>query len=100
MDSLLKRIHAIPSEKIDNFVFQNQTDLSFKQVNEDWGLSYKGFSNGGLYADLDNDGDLEIVLNNIDDAAVIFENKSAQKNNFFSLDFKGKTTNPFGIGPK
>ena len=79
--SLLEKSLAIPSEKIDNFVFKNNGDLTFDKVNQDWGLEFKGWSNGCLYADLDNDGDLEIVINNIDDKAAIFENLSSDQNN-------------------
>ena len=99
-DSLLKKTLAIPSEKIDNFVFKNNGDLTFTKVNEDWGIVFKGFSNGSAYADLDNDGDLEIIINNIDDNAVIFENKSSEKNNYITLKFKGPDKNKFGLGVK
>jgi hypothetical protein len=99
-DSLLKKSLAIPSEKIDNFVFKNNGDLTFDTVNIDWGLTYKGFSNGCVYVDLDNDGDLEIVTNNIDDYASIFENKSSEKNNHLTLKFKGADKNRFGLGVK
>ena len=99
-DSLLQRSLAIPSEKIDNFVYQNKGDLKFEMVNEDWGLSYKGFSNGCVYVDLDNDGDLEIITNNIDDHPAIFENRSSEVNNYLAFDFEGDELNPFGIGVK
>ncbi|MGB5820648.1 MAG: VCBS repeat-containing protein [Saonia sp.] len=99
-DSLLEKILEMPSEKIDNFVFRNKGDLTFEKANEKWGISYKGFSNGAVYADLDNDGDLEIVVNNIDDAASIFENKSSEINNAITLNFKGTEVNPLGIGVK
>ncbi len=99
-DSMLAKSLAIPSEKIDNFVFKNNGDLTFKKVNEEWGIVYKGFSNGSAYADLDNDGDLEIIINNIDDHASVFENLSAKKNNFLSLNFIGSEKNRFGIGVK
>ncbi len=97
-DSLLMKSLAMPSEKIDNFVFRNRGDLTFEQTNQDWGISFEGFSNGSVYADLDNDGDLEIVTNNIDDYAAVFENKSSDNNNFISLRFKGTENNPFGVG--
>ena len=99
-DSLLKKTLAIPSEKIDNFVFKNNRDLTFSKVNKDWGIEYKSFSNGCVYADLDNDGDLEIIINNIDDYAAVFENKSSEKNNFITLKFKGTEKNKFGLGVK
>ena len=100
MDSLLQRSMAIPSEKIDNFVYRNSKDLTFKQVNNEWGLSFSGFSNGTVYADLDNDGDLEIVINNIDDPSIIFENKASEKANSLSINFKGPIGNRSGIGTK
>jgi len=97
-DSLLKKTLEIPSEKIDNFVFKNNGDLTFTKVNAVWGIEYKGFSNGCVYADLDNDGDLEIITNNVDDYASIFENKSSEKNNYVTLKFKGTDKNKFGLG--
>ncbi len=100
MDSLLQRSLAIPSEKIDNFVFRNKRDLTFEQVNQEWGLEFNGFSNGSVYADLDNDGDLEIVINNIDDRAIIFENHASTRSNYVSMKFKGPEKNKFGIGVK
>ena len=99
-DSLLAATLAIPSEKIDNFVFKNNGDLTFDKVNEEWGIVYKGFSNGCVYVDLDNDGDLEIVLNNVDDFATVFENTSSNKNNHLTLRFNGPEKNKFGLGVK
>ena len=100
-DSLLIKTLGIPSEKIDNFVFKNMHDLTFKKVNKEWGLTYKGFSNGCAYADLDNDGDLDIIINNVDDYASIFENTSNTKtNHYITLKFKGPAKNKFGLGVK
>ncbi|GAB1307857.1 VCBS repeat-containing protein [Urechidicola sp. KH5] len=97
-DEFLEKSLAIPSEKIDNFVYRNNGNLDFDQVNKEWGIEYEGFSNGVVYADLDNDGDLEIVLNNIDDKAVIFENLSAENNNYLTVDFDGIKGNRNGLG--
>ncbi|MEO9512518.1 MAG: VCBS repeat-containing protein [Flavobacteriaceae bacterium] len=99
-DSLLDKSLAIPSEKIDNFVFKNNSDLTFSQKNKEWGIEFKGFSNGCVYVDLDNDGDLDIVTNNIDDYASVFENTSSEHSNFLSLKFNGSPLNRFGIGVK
>ncbi|WP_405248009.1 VCBS repeat-containing protein [Cellulophaga sp. Asnod2-G02] len=88
----------IPSEKIDNFIFKNNGNLNFEKANKKWGIEYKGFSNGAVYADLDNDGDLEIITNNIDDYASVFENKSADNSNFLTVRFKGGPSNKFGLG--
>jgi hypothetical protein len=78
---LLKKSQEIPSEKIDNFMFQNKGNLNFEQANKKWGIEFKGFSNGVAYVDLDNDGDLDLVVNNIDDYASVFENSSSKINN-------------------
>ena len=99
-DSLLIKSLRIPSEPIDNFIFKNNGDLTFSKNNEKWGIVDKGFSNGAVYADLDNDGDLEIVTNNIDKVASIFQNHSSKENNYISLRFKGTKKNKNGIGTK
>ena len=77
-DSSLAKSLAIPSEKIDNFAFKNNGDLTFDRKNKEWGIEHLGFSNGSVYVDLDNDGDLEIVTNNIDDYATIFEKQKCR----------------------
>ncbi len=98
--SILEKSVGIPSEKIDNFMFKNHGDLNFEKVNEQWGIEMKGFSNGVAYADFDNDGDLEIIINNIDDIATFFENKSSENTNYISINFEGKDGNKFGLGNK
>jgi len=97
-ESLLERSLNIPSEKIDNFIYRNNGNLDFEQANDLWGIKYEGFSNGAVYADLDNDGDLEIVINNIDDFATVFENRSTEINNYIKIKFEGTSKNKFGIG--
>ena len=99
-DMFLEKSLAIPEEKIDNFVFRNNGDLTFEKMNEAWGIQFEGWSNGCLYADLDNDGDLEIVINNIDDKASVFKNSSSELNGFLAIDFEGPEKNPDGIGVK
>ena len=97
-DSLLQLSQAIPSEKIDNFIFRNKGNLEFQKANKSWGIEYKGFSNGVVYADLDNDGDLEIITNNIDDYASVFENKSSEINGHLKIKFNGLPGNKYGLG--
>ncbi|MFC4096077.1 VCBS repeat-containing protein [Euzebyella saccharophila] len=99
-DTLLQLSMQIPSEKIDNFMFKNQGNLQFTRTNQEWGIEFEGFSNGVVYADLDNDGDLEVITNNIDDKASIFENHSADQNNYLKVAFKGPEGNQFGIGSR
>lgn len=97
-DSLLFWSQNIPEEKLDNFMFQNKGDYHFEKANKYWNVSFKGFSNGGIYADLDNDGDLELVTNNIDDPASIFENRASERSNFLRVKFKGNSANTMGVG--
>jgi enediyne biosynthesis protein E4 len=96
--SPLAKSLGIPSEKLDNFMFKNNGDFNFENVNKEWGIEIEGFSNGVAYADFDNDGDLEVIVNNIDDVATFFENKSSEKSNFISINFEGKDGNKFGLG--
>jgi hypothetical protein len=99
-DSLLKKSLQIPTEAIDNYIFKNNGDLTFSRSNSDWGIEDKGFSNGAVYVDLDNDGDLELVTNNIDKEATIFQNHSSEINNFITIDLKGSSNNKHGLGSK
>ena len=99
-DSTLAKSLAIPSEKIDNFVFKNNRDLTFEKVNKEWGIEHEGFANGSVYADLDNDGDLDIVTNNIDEEATVFENLSSTNSNHVAIEFNGPEKNKKGIGVK
>ena len=94
----LEKSLMIPSEKIDNFIFKNTGNLNFEKANAEWGIEHKGFSNGVVYADLDNDGDLEIITNNIDEPASVFENTSSDINNFITVKFEGNSANKFGLG--
>ena len=101
-NSLLQSSLNIPSEKIDNYVYKNNSDLTFSKANNEWGISFYGYSNGAAYADLDLDGDLDLVISNIDSAAVIFENRGTDfnKKRYLRFSFKGPEQNPFGMGVK
>ena len=99
IDKLLKNI---PSSLEENYTYRNNGDLSFSKMNEDWGLNKKSLSNGSAYADLDNDGDLDLVVNNTDLEAFVFRNNSnvLTKNNYLKIKLKGDSQNTFGIGAK
>ncbi len=90
-----------PSNKLQNYIFKNNGDFTFKNTTLDWGLNKTSFSNGAAYADLDNDGDLDLIVNNVDDKAFIYQNNSnLEKNNYLRLKFKGPKNNQFGLGTK
>lgn len=95
-------MEKMPSEKIANFVFQNNRDLTFTDKTLEWGLNQPVFSNGAVYADLDNDGDLDLIVNNINQEAFIYRNNSERlsKNNYLTVRLKGSGKNTSGIGAK
>ncbi len=70
---------AAPSVKLANYIFENNNDFTFSNRNVDWGLGQKTWSHGASYADLDNDGDLDLVISNMNDPAFLYENKAADK---------------------
>ncbi|AWV98848.1 VCBS repeat-containing protein [Arcticibacterium luteifluviistationis] len=75
-----KKLMNLPEVKIPNFCYQNKGNLAFEDVSESWGLNTPSFSNGAAYADFDNDGDLDLVVNNIDSPAGIYKNNSKENN--------------------
>ncbi len=88
----------LPSNKQSNYCFKNNRDYTFSNVAKKWGLDAKSHSNGVAYADFDNDGDLDLVINNINDKAQIYRNNDA--NNFIQIKLNGDKKNKFAIGSK
>ncbi len=100
-------LDSIPEVKIPNYAFKNNGDLTFTDVTKAWGMNMPSYSNGAAFADLDNDGDLDYVVNNINDIAFVYENKllgSSQKTtgvyNFLNIKLKGNKNNLQAIGTK
>ncbi|MFT4762406.1 MAG: hypothetical protein ACI9XO_002297 [Paraglaciecola sp.] len=93
-------LKLIPSTKLPNYMYQNDGGIGFNKVSNDWGLSQKSYSNGAAYADLDNDGDLDLLVNNIHSPAFVYRNKAEEKesNNYLQIKLKGSTKNPNGTG--
>jgi len=92
----------IPAVKLKNYAFHNNGNLTFTNVTADWGITAPSFSNGAAYADLDNDGDLDYVVNNINDSAFVFRNNTNDlktgNNNYLRLSLKGDSTNAMALG--
>ena len=98
-----KLLDSIPIVKIPNYSFKNNGDLTFQDKGEDWGLKIPSFSNGAVFSDLDLDGDLDYVVNNINDKAFVFENSlmnSQMPPNYIQLELRGNSQNPYALGSK
>jgi len=90
-----------PTTKVSNVAYRNVGNLSFESTNEAWGLHEQLNSNGSAYADFDNDGDLDIVVNNLDATASFFENQAQHEGvDYLCLQLKGSSKNPGAIGAK
>ena len=97
-EKLFQMSKDAPSQQIPNYAFRNKGNLQFKKVAKEWGFSTPSFSSGMAYGDLDNDGDLDVVVNNMEQPAFIYENKAT--GNFLKIKFEGSKKNKFGIGAK
>src|SRR5690606_20141178 len=82
-------LENMPATIEENYTYHNNGDLTFSKVNEAWGLNQKSLSNGAVYADLDNDGDLDLVVNNIDEYPFVYRNNSElhTTNNYLKINF-------------
>ncbi|MEP6951320.1 MAG: VCBS repeat-containing protein [Ginsengibacter sp.] len=101
-EDVLEIVKEMPSSNVLNYMYKNNGDLTFSDVAKQWGLGTPANSNGAAYADLDNDGDLDLIVNNINKPAFIYRNESGSqlKNNYLQVRLQGAQKNTDGIGAK
>ena len=99
---VLVLVNQMPETELYNYIFRNNGNATFTHINKAWGLNEGSYSNGSICVDLDNDGDLEIVTNNINKPAFIYENKSNEIGgaNYLKIKLNGTRKNRFGHGAR
>ncbi|SNY94578.1 VCBS repeat-containing protein [Flagellimonas pacifica] len=99
-ESIDSIINKMPIKPQPNFAYKNNGDITFKNANKEWGFDLPTRSNGAAYGDLDNDGDLDLVINNVNTETFVYQNNTNNQldNNYIQLKFKGPKENPFAIG--
>lgn len=97
IDSIISKMPVKPQS---NYAYKNNGDITFDNASKDWGLEIPSLSNGAAYGDLDNDGDLDLVVNNVNMQAFVYKNRSNEltDNHYIKLKFEGEGKNPFAIG--
>jgi hypothetical protein len=97
-------MNFMPSVKIKNYAYRNKGGYTFEDVTEAWGIKATSFSNGAAYGDLDNDGDLDYVVNNINAQAFVYQNmtndREGDNHHWLRIKLKGNKNNPAGFGAK
>ncbi len=95
-------ISKMPSNPIPNKFYRNNKNLKFDDQAKNWGLGEPSFSNGAAYGDLDNDGDLDLIVNNVNQESFVFENKTNEvfEHHYLTINLKGDDKNTFAIGSK
>jgi enediyne biosynthesis protein E4 len=101
-DRKLNAIKSLESASLGNYIFENNGNLTFSNQSQPWGISDPGISHGAAYADLDNDGDLDLAVNNMNEKAAVFENRTnaISKKNYLQIKLNGPEKNRGGIGAK
>ena len=100
--ALLEMIEKMPPIKLQNYLYKNNGDLTFTNKSTQWGILGETVSHAAAYADLDNDGDLDLIICNTNELVSVYRNNSEMlnNNNFLKIRFQGNDKNVFGIGAK
>lgn len=94
-------LKEMPDGRVANYAFKNLSGFRFSDVSEEWGLDFEGYSNGATYDDFDNDGDNDLIINNINDNAILYNNNTKNVNaNHIKFIFDGEGFNVYGVGAK
>jgi hypothetical protein len=101
-EDVLQMLQQMPASNVVNYLYKNNGDLTFSNVGKQWGIDTASNSNGAVYSDLDNDGDLDLVVNNVNQPAFIFRNDADKqlKNNYLKVKLMGANKNTDGYGAK
>jgi len=100
-EMMKNRMNKLPEIKISNYIFRNEGELRFSNKTKEWGLDEPVISAGAAYADLDNDGDLDIITNNCNDIASVYRNDlNKDSASYIDIQLKGEGMNTFGIGAR
>jgi len=99
---LVDLVKSMPSQKIANYLYRNNGDLTFTKMTQRWGVGQPSFSNGAAFGDLDNDGDMDLVVNNIDAKAFVYRNDASHllRHHYLDVRLSGPAHNRFGIGSR
>jgi hypothetical protein len=99
---LLKWVRQMPYEPLVNYLYKNNGDLTFSNRGREWGIKEESYSNSVACADLDNDGDLDLIVNDVDGEALVYRNVAREKQmgNYLKIDFEGTPKNMMGIGSR
>ncbi len=96
--NLISMLKKVPSSNVKNYIYKNNGGFTFTNKGFDWGVNIASNSNGAAYSDLDNDGDLDLIVNNINKAAFIYQNQGNASTHYLKIKLQGSGKNTDGLG--